>query len=517
MKNIRFLIIILAILKFLIPYVLQNGAYQPHHDEYLYLDQSNHLDWGYYENPPFVSALAFITKAMGNNIVWIKFWPSLFGALTFYITCEIAVAFGGWSFSVFLVFMAFVVTSILRIHYILSPVFLDLFFSAAMVLTMLRYILTERSYWLYLFAVSAGLGILSRYSLGFYCIALWIGILLSPKAKVYINYHFYLSLLLLAAIVSPLYFWQSKHGFPITHLLQEMQDSYSQNLSTGNFLNNQFQMLLPIFYLWMMGILYVILTKKGLTRYLFILNAFILSLIFLINIHAKGSYALNAYPGLIALGAYNFDRITRKYMKFIRYGLITFSALFGLYIAGLAVPFLPPDALSDLYQTKHFTATGILKWDDQQNHALPQDFADMLGWKEITDRTLRIFSTLTEEDKSHTLILTDEYGVAGGLNYFGNKSGLPFAYCESGSYNQWIPEQMDVKVIIWLSRESKKTDDDVFKHFKLGDQMDDITINYTRISNLKITLYSVPDGQQNEALHQAIIARKQALSRKQFN
>ena len=517
MKNIRFLIIILAVLKFLIPYVFQHGVYQPHQDEYLYLDQANHLDWGYYENPPLIAGLAFITKALGNNIVWIKFWPSLFGAFTFYITCEIALAFGGRSYAVFLVFMAYVLTSILRIHYILSPVFLDLFFSSAMVLTLLRYILSKKSYWLYLFAISAALGILSRYSIGFYVVALLVGVLFSAKAKMYINYHFYLALIVGAVIVSPLYIWQSQHGFPIKYIVQEMQDTYSRNLSSEDFFNNQFLMLLPVFYLWIMGILYIILTKKGLINYVFILTAFIFSLIFLNNIHAKGSYALNAYPGLLALGAYNFDRITRKYMKFIRYGLITFSSLFGLYVAGLAVPFLPPEPLADLYQTKHFITTGILRWDDQQNHALPQDFADMLGWKEITDRTMRIFSTLTDDDKSHTLILTDEYGVAGGLNYFGNKMGLPFAYCLNGSYNLWIPETMDIKVIMLLSRNSINADDAVYKHFKLGDQMDDISLPYTRISNLKITLYTVPDGQQNEALRQGIISRKQAMDRKQFN
>ena len=515
MKNIRLVIIILAIIKFLLPFLLQYAAYQPHRDEYLFLDQASHMDWGFLENPPLITAMAWVTKLLGGNIVWIKVWPSLFGALTFYLTAELALAFGGRSFSIFLVFMAFVVTSILRIHYILSPMFLDMFFSTAMVLTLLRYVQTERNYWLYLFAVAAGLGILSRYSLAFYMIALLAGLLCSVKAKTFLKYHLYIALILTVAIVAPNYYWQSQHNFPVAHILQDMQDNYSANATAGTFINDQFLMLLPCFYLWIMGILYIILTNKGLTRYLFILNAFIFLIIFLIYTHAKGSYALNAYPPLIALGAYNFDRITRKYMKFLRYGLITFSALFGLYVAGFSVPFLPPAPLADLYSSKQFLTTGILKWDDQQNHALPQDIADMLGWKEITDRTYRIYSTFTDDDKAHTLIYTDSYGVAGALNYFGKAQGLPVAYSEKGSYQIWIPDTMNIKVIILLSQDTRSKEDDVFKHFKLSDQMDDINIPYSRETGLKITLYTIPDGQQNEAIKQAIAMRKQPLFRKQ--
>ena len=518
MKNIRLLIIILALIKILIPYVLQNAVYQPYKDEFLYLDQAAHLDWGYYENPPLISLFAWITKIWGNNFVWIKFWPSIFGALTFYVTAEMALAFGGRSFSVFLVFMAFTVTSLLRIHFILAPTCFELFFTTAMALTLLRYVQTEKSYWLYLFAVSAGLGILSKYTVGIYMIALLVGLLLSLKAKIFINYHFYLALILAAIIVSPNYLWQQQHGFPVAHLLQDMKGTgYKSDSSFGDFLNNQFMLLLPCFYLWVMGVLYIILTNKGRVNYVFLLTAFLLTIIFLFSINAKESYALNAYPALIALGAYNFDRITRKYMKFLRYGMITFSALFGLYVAGLAVPFLPQQPLSDLYSSKQFLTTGILKWDDQQNHALPQDFADMLGWKEVSDRTLRIFSTFTDDSKSHTLVLTDDYAIAGSLNYFGPSQGLPFAYCNKGSYMYWLPETQDVNTIILLTRESINANDDVFKHFKQGTQMDDITIPFSRISSLKIMLYSVPDGQQNDALKQFVISGKQALNRKQFN
>lgn len=51
----------------------------------------------------------------------------------------------------------------------------------------------------------------------------------------------------------------------------------------------------------------------------------------------------------------------------------------------LFVPLIPvllpvwkPEQLSAYYLKTGFDKTGILKWEDLQNHPLPQDFADML-------------------------------------------------------------------------------------------------------------------------------------------
>ena len=515
MKNIRLLIFILAILKFILPFVLQNGHYQPHRDEFLYLDQGNHLDWGYVENPPIISFFGYLTRLLGNEMVWIKFWPSLFGALTFYLTAEIVLSFGGASFAIFLLFLSFVVTGFLRIQFLLQPSFLDIFFCTAMALTLIKYVQSEKPYWLYLFGISVGLGIMSKYSAGFYFAALMAGLLFSKQAKVYLNFHLYLALIIAAIIVAPNIYWQYQHNFPIVNQMKEMQDVQGQSMTAGKFITDQFMLLLPVFYLWIMGILYIVLLKKGLTSYSFLLTAFVLEIIYLLVTHGKGYYALNAYPPLLAIGAYNFARLTKKYVKILRYALITFSAFFGLFVAGMSIPVLPPDALAEIYESRNVINTGVLQWDDQQNHSLPQDFADMLGWKEITDRTLRVYSSFTEDIKAHTLIIADNSGIAGALNYFGKSQGLPMAYCYTGSYALWMPDNMEVKNIILISPQAGASNDDVYKHFKVADQMDDITIPYARESGLKITLYAVPDGQQNDALKDAVAIKKQAYTQKQ--
>ncbi len=48
---------ILAFIKFLLPFILQDPMYELHRDEMLYLEQGNHLAWGFMEVPPLLSIL----------------------------------------------------------------------------------------------------------------------------------------------------------------------------------------------------------------------------------------------------------------------------------------------------------------------------------------------------------------------------------------------------------------------------------------------------------------------------
>ena len=95
MRNFSRLILLLAILRFILPYLLQSPVYEPHRDEFLYLAEGRHLAWGYLEVPPLLSLFAWFTHLLGNSVFWIKFWPNLFGSLTFILCARIVSRAGG--------------------------------------------------------------------------------------------------------------------------------------------------------------------------------------------------------------------------------------------------------------------------------------------------------------------------------------------------------------------------------------------------------------------------------------
>lgn len=85
-KNKELLILMaLILLKFTMQQFLIDPIYELHRDEFLYLDQANHIAMGYSSVPPLTSWISYIIYLLGNSVFWIKFFPALFGALTIVI------------------------------------------------------------------------------------------------------------------------------------------------------------------------------------------------------------------------------------------------------------------------------------------------------------------------------------------------------------------------------------------------------------------------------------------------
>src|ERR1700712_930746 len=106
--SLQVLIFVLALIKFILPFLLQSSYYEPHRDEFLYLAEGHHMAWRFMEVPPLLSVFAWLIHICGDGFFWIKFWPSLFGALTFIIVAKTIRSLGGKHFAIFLGFLPFI-------------------------------------------------------------------------------------------------------------------------------------------------------------------------------------------------------------------------------------------------------------------------------------------------------------------------------------------------------------------------------------------------------------------------
>src|ERR1700761_5716645 len=145
------LIVFLAILKIIIPYLLQNPVYEPHRDEFLYLAEGHHLAFGFMEVPPMLSIFAWLTHSFGDGMFWIKLWPSLFGAATFIIAGKIIQSLGGSSFALVLLFLSFLFGAYLRMFFLFQPNAPEIFFWTMIAFSISRFIQTKQNKWLYVF------------------------------------------------------------------------------------------------------------------------------------------------------------------------------------------------------------------------------------------------------------------------------------------------------------------------------------------------------------------------------
>lgn len=130
---------------------------------------------------------------------------------------------------------------------------------------------------------------------------------------------------------------------------------------------------------------------------------------------AKAYYAIGLYPIYIAFGSVYLSKVLRLgWKKYLRPVVIAIPILIFLPIYNIAFPNKSPQYI--VQHSKRYKDFGLLRWEDGKDHFLPQDFADMLGWKELAVKVDSICSTLPDQDK--TLLLCDNYGQAGAINYY---------------------------------------------------------------------------------------------------
>jgi hypothetical protein len=104
--------------------------------------------------------------------------------------------------------------------------------------------------------------------------------------------------------------------------------------------------------------------------------------------------------------------------------------------------------------------TGILKWEDQKNHSLPQDFADYLGWKEMTQKAESFYQSLPKQIKDSAIIYCRHYGQAGALKYYGkDKIFREKAISDNGSFLHWISDNISFRHLIFIGRRMPEADD----------------------------------------------------------
>jgi Dolichyl-phosphate-mannose-protein mannosyltransferase len=488
------LVILLAAIKFILPFLLQSSVYEPHRDEFLYLAEGHHIAWGFMEVPPLLSVFAWLIHVCGDGIFWIKFWPSLFGAFTFIIVANIIRSLGGKSFALLLGLLPFIFGAYLRIHFLFQPNFLEIFFWTMIAWSIISWIQTQQNKWLYIFGLSVGLGMMSKYSVAFFVASILIGLLFTPQRKIFTNKHFYAAALLAFIIFLPNLLWQYHHHFPVIYHMNELQKNQLQYVSPAGFLIDQLIINLPCVFIWITGLCWISFSLKA-KQYRFIGVAYVSVIVLLLIGHGKNYYSLGVYPVLFAFGAYQLEQFTALRFKFLRYVFIIIPLGIGYVFLPIALPLYEPGKLAAFYEKRHTEKIGVLKWEDQKNHPLPQDFADMLGWEEMTKKMAVAYNTLDSNEKKRTILFCDNYGQAGSVNYYAGKYHIPEAYSDNASFLYWMPEILNFDNIVLITDDHQEMHHEFIKNFASAVLIDSVTNLYAREKGSLIIVLKGPNEQ----------------------
>ena len=492
----RRLLYLLALFIVFVPFLLQNGYYELHRDELLYLAEGSHLAWGFMEVPPMLSIFAYMAHLMGGSMFWIRIWPGLFGGATFILAGQLLLCLGGRKLGLLLLYLPFLCGVYLRLFFLFQPNALEVFFDTFCAFALIRFIQRRDSKWLYVFGACAGLGMLSKYSVGVFLLSLVIGLLLTEQRKILFNRHFWYASLIGFILFLPNLIWQIRHGLPVVHHMELLNKYQLQYVDRTGFLKDQLLMNLATVYIWGAGLLSLLWNKK-LRSYQFIGFAYLSVLIILMVLHGKNYYALGAYPVLFAFGAFVIDKWYLKGRKVAIYCLLCFSVVLGLLLIPLMIPVFKPAKLAQYYKKMGAAKTGALKWEDLEDHPLPQDFADMLGWKEMAAKVQKAYNLLSNEEKQHTIIFCDNYGQAGAVDYYRNVFDLPKPLSTNASYLYWIPDRLSVNLenVVLVTDDPEEMSHPFIHQCKEAVLVDSITSPYAKEKGSLVILLKGLDDQ----------------------
>jgi len=483
------LIISLALIKLTIHF-LTNTNYELHRDAFLYLALGDHLDWGFMSVPPTIAVLGNITRFLfGDSVFSIRLFPALVGAVSVVMIGLIIKNLGGKTWAILLGCSAFILSpAFLRSNTLFQPVAFNQFYWLLTTYFFIKLLKTHNpKFWIHL-GIVWGLAFLNKYSIAFLAFAFLVSLLLTSNRKLYISKYFLIGMGLGMLIVLPNLIWQYNHNFPVAHHMVALRESQLINVRIVDFLSAQLLMNISNVIIWMFGLVFLLFLKDGKT-YRVIGFTYLTVLIIFIVLKGKAYYALGIYPVLFAAGGFAIEKYLTGRWHYLKPVILVLMILILLPLLPYSLPVYPLEKMIQYCeQSRKFGGEGALRWEDGRIHSLPQDYADMVGWKELADIVIQTYQSLPDSEQANCVIYGENYGEAGAIKFHGEKYGLPEPVSFSGSFLFWAPDRCNKQILIYVNDET----DDVEYYFTTVKKVGEITNPYARESGMPVWLCRTP-------------------------
>jgi hypothetical protein len=477
------IVLYLAAAKLLVQ-LLTAGRYGIFRDELYYLACSEHLAWGYVDQPPLIAFIAWFARhVFGDSLFGLRLLPAIAGAALVWLTGKLTREMGGHRFAQAMAALATFAVPIFLVfhHWLTMNAFEPLIWLGAAWCVLRAINSGDAKYWLW-FGVLIGIGIETKYTVIFFSFGIVVGLLLTSHRGFIKNKWIWLGALAALLIFLPNLLWLINHKFPFLELMHNIRQT-GRDVARGPiaFIADQAMIMNPILApLWVAGLLWLFFGKEG-RRYRVFGWAYVVMLVTFIVLKGKNYYLAPAYPILFAAGAIAFERITsyvqsptskvqgptntaslgvspamsakrEKVYPYLRWSYVTLIILSSAALAPLSSPILSPEAY-----LRYQKALGLEppKAENQPTGPLPQFFADEFGWEDMTREVARVYNALPPDERAHTAIFANSYGQAGAIDFFGSKYGLPKAISNHQNYWYWGPRDYTGATVIVLGSDGK--------------------------------------------------------------
>jgi len=435
-----------AILVFL-AHALGNPHYGFFRDELYFIVCGFHPAWGYVDQPPMVPLLAATSQWFGESLFLARLVPAVFAACSTYVTCLIAIELGGGAFAQLVAAVAsFFAPVLMNFGMKISTDTPGLVLWPLAVLAILRVLNRGEPRWWLVAGAALGLSFQAKYSVIFFAAALFIGLLATRQRQAFRTWWCVGGAALAIAIALPNALWQAHFQLPMLELLRNgEQGGKNIKLNVTDFIFAELLITNPVLALvWVSGLIWLLWRRP----FRFLGVAYLALMLQMILLHAKHYYPANVYPILIAAGGVVIEAWTEK-LKSLRPGIGAVAVASGLVLVPYVLPVLPVQ----IFISYHQFLGPLLHLEKARTERgrvgpLPQDWADMQGWPDLTAKVAEVYARLAPEEQREAVVFAQNYGEAAAIEFFGRRYGLPPVLSGHNQYYLWGTRGRSGEVLI---------------------------------------------------------------------
>ena len=443
-----------------VAHLLTAANYGIFRDEYYYLACARHLAWGYVDHPPLsIALLALFRAAFGEGLTTLRAVPALCGAAVIVLSARIATGLGGGAFARTLAATATAVAGVVQVvsgFYSMNA--LDLVFWAAAWALLVAWVADPAPRRMIELGILLGFGLLNKIGLFVLGAALALALPFTRLRREIRKPAPYLGAGLSLLLFAPHVGWQILHGWPTLEFIENARRYKISHLAPHRFFGEIVLEQQPANLLvWGAGLVWLLFALRGRPfRPLGFVVVVAFALLLLQG--AKPYYAAGLFPLLFAAGACAWEDFTASGRRArLRPAFVALLATCGLFFLPLALPVLPPEKLARWQR-----ATGIAPAAAEVGHTseLPQHYSDRFGWEELAAEVARVVEGLEAEERARVVVIAQNYGEAGALDYWRKRYGLPPVVSGHNSYAFWSPAELPldpVVVVGWREPEVRES------------------------------------------------------------
>jgi hypothetical protein len=397
----------------LLLHLLTNMRYGFHRDELQFLSDALHLDWGYVAYPPLTPFVERISIAI--------FGFSLEGLRLFSVLAQVAIVIAAGLIARTLGGSPLAQTTA-ALAVALSPIALfegtefqyTTFEQFAWVLAMygvVRLLKEENARWWLWIGIFAGIGLMAKYTVAFFVVALLAGFLLAPARRLLASRWFVSGCAATIVICLPNLIWQFHHNFIS---LQFLEHIHARDLRIGRGSARDFW----LFQAFICANVFALpFTVAGVVaawrskRYRAIALAFVITILLFAFTRGRGYYASAVYPPVVAFGAVALTAWASRVRPLLGRGVLILFWIGLLAAGGFAAAALVPIATGG--PLKVFAL------------AHSEDLREEQGWDTFVQTVAQVRDTLTPAQRASLGIVTANYGEQGAVEVLGRRYGLP--------------------------------------------------------------------------------------------